>query len=254
MKRFAVVGIAAAAMVAALSSYGQTNVYSRNAVGAIRVDIPPTGQFALAGYNFKPIGADTITCSDLFGTNQLVKNNFPTFATRIYFWDPAANGYLTVFQKADGNFYRAASPYPATNPVISAGQGFWIQSPNGATTTTVVYLMGEVISSNDLDRVMVNTFQLIANPYSAPLDLNDTNIHWQADGATANNFASFADQCFIWNGAGYDAYYLRASDWKWHYQVGNALGSNAAISVGGGAWYKARNVFTNSLVRPYPWW
>ena len=84
--------------------------------------------------------------------------------------------------------------------------------------------------------------------------LNDTNITWIADGATGHaTNPTRADTVYVWNGAGYDSYYLKP-DGKWYYVVGGAYASNAVIQVGAGAWYKARNAFTNSLVRPYPWW
>jgi hypothetical protein len=258
MKKTSVlVAVAAVAMTGAVA-LAQTNVYSRNAVGAVRIEVPPAGQFVMAGFSFKPIGADTITLKDLLGTNQLVRHSAPTFASRIYIWDPSiggGGGYVSVFQKADGDFYLMGFPTVTTNPLIRTGQGFWIQSPNNAATSMPVFIMGEVLSSNETDRVHTTGFMMIANPYSAPLDINSTSLNWVADGATPGVIPTVADNIYIWNGVGYDSCFLRTADQKWHYSASPyALATNAVIPVGGAAWYSARSTFTNSLVRPYPWW
>ncbi|MBM4155967.1 MAG: hypothetical protein FJ221_13225 [Lentisphaerae bacterium] len=257
MKTTSVFVAVAAVAVTASVALAQTNVYSRNAVGAVRVDVPPAGQFVLAGFNFKAIGGDDATFSALFGTNQLVKNTLNTKATRIYLWDPAkggGGGYWIFFQKPDGQFYnRDASTIP-TNPVIRIGEGFWVQSPNDATTNTSIFIMGEVVSTQQFDRVTPNGFFMIGNPYASPLDLNGTNLTWMADGAFGHNLASQADNVYIFNGVGYDRYFLK-TDGKWYVALSPfPLATNAVIPVGSGAWYKAKNVFTNKLVRPYPWW
>lgn len=258
MKKSSVFMAVAAVVLTGVVALAQTNVYSRNAVGAVRIDIPPAGQFVMAGFSFKPIGADTITLKDLLGTNQMVKFNAAPFASRIYIWDPSIGGggaYVSVFQKPDGDFYLIASPTVKTNPIIGTGQGFWIQSPNNSTTSMPVFIMGEVLSSNETDRAHSTGFMMIANPYSAALDLNDTNIHWVADGAKTGANAVLADSAYIWNGNGYISVYLSSIDQKWHYAVPPyAIATNALIPVGGAAWYKAKQVFTNSLTRPYPWW
>ncbi len=254
MKKTSVlVAVAAVAMTGAVA-LAQTNVYSRNAVGAVRVDIPPTGQFVLCGFNFKPIGSDSTTLLSLLGTN-VPGHTTALRATRVHMWDPYANagggGYLSVYFRT-GQWHTIVGNV-VTNPTIAAGAGFWIQSGSTAPTTFPLFIMGEVISSGVVDRVMEDGFSLISNPYSAPLNLNDTNISWQADGATGRNVALNADTVYVWNGVGYDNYYLKA-DYRWYYVIGGAYASNAVIPVGAGAWYKAKVPFTNSLVRPYPWW
>jgi len=258
MKKTSVLVAVATATVIGAAAIAQTNVYSRNAVGAVRIDVPPGGQFVMAGFSFKPIGADTITLKDLLGTNQLVQFNASPGASRVYIWDPSmggGGGYVSVYQRSDGNFYLIAAPTVQTNPLISAGQGFWLQSPNNATTSMPVFIMGEVLSSNETDRIHTTGFMMIANPYSAPLDINGTNVSWIVDGATAGVAPTIADTVYIWDGAGYNSCYLRSVDAKWHYATPPfAVATNAIIPVGGAAWYKAQKSFTNALTRPYPWW
>lgn len=251
MKRFAVTSVAAVALMAAVSSFGQSNVYSRNAVGAIRVDIPTSNKMVLCGFNFKPIGSNEISLVSLLGTN-LVGHAVATRATRVHLWNPASNAYLSVFFNG-GTFYTVVGSI-ATNPMVTPGQGFWVQAPANATTNNTIFMMGEVISSNIVDQEVSSGFSLIANPYSAPLDLNDTNLHWVASGATASNIATRSDTVYVWNGSGYDGYWLKNSDSNWHYVIGGSLATNAIIPVGQGAWYKSRKLFTNAVVRPYPWW
>jgi hypothetical protein len=96
---------------------------------------------------------------------------------------------------------------------------------------------------------------MIANPYSAPLDMNGTNVDWVGDGAIAGPAAPAADTAYIWNGSAYISLFLRSTDSNWHYSSPPyALATNAVIPVGGAAWYSAKQQFTNSMVRPYPWW
>jgi hypothetical protein len=235
----------------------QTNVYSRNAVGAVRVDIPPSGQFVMCGFNFTPLGSNEVSLLTLLGTNLPAHTSNPTRATRVYIWDPAAlggGGYLSVYLRSPSYQWHTILENTPTNPMLRAGAAFWIQSSQLAPTSMPVFIMGEVLSTNDIDRSLGAGFSMVANPYSAPLDLNDTNINWIADGATGHNTnPTRADNVYVWNGAGYNNFFLKL-DGKWYDVITTAYASNAVIPVGAGAWYRARGAFTNSLVRPYPWW
>lgn len=258
MKKFLVASIVAGAACAALVSIAQTDVYSGNAVGFVKITVPPSGQMVMAGFNFKPIGADAISLKDLFGTNQFVQANTAAKSTRIYIWNPAlagGGGYETYYQKPNGSFYDVTGTVLSTNPVIRAGDGFWLQSPNGASSNATIFVMGEVVSTGSFSRVETSGMMIIGNPYAAALDLNDTNLTWVADGATPANTPSKADTVYIWNGSGYNTFFLNKASGKWCEAVSPyPVATNAIIQVGGAAWYKGKNTFTNRLVRPYPWW
>ncbi|MCX6997037.1 MAG: hypothetical protein NTV49_08095, partial [Kiritimatiellaeota bacterium] len=232
-------------------------VFSPNGVGYAVVQVPPAGGYALCGLNFMPGGNDPTTLPDLLGTNQLVRNSAYTLASQVLLWDSeaqgGAGGYLAVFQKPNGNFYLTQTPTVAVIPGIGLGEALWIQSPKGATATQTVLLAGDVPTDPVMPQFVPAGLSMFANPYAAPLDLNDTNLHWVANGATARNAYTLADQLCLWTGTGYNNLYLRASDQKWHYQSGGLLATNAVIAPGAGAWYKAKQAVTNWIVRPYPW-
>ncbi len=230
---------------------------SANTVGYAAVQVPPAGGYTLCGLNFMPGGNDPTTLLDLLGTNQLVRNNVYTEASKVLLWDAEAQegvgAYLAVFQKANGNFYLTESPSQMVNPAISLGEAFWIQSPPSATDEQYVFLAGAVQTDATMPQFLPAGLTMIANLYATPLDVNGSNLSWAANGATAGDTDTLADQIFIWTSSGYNSLYLQAADEKWHYQRDGLLATNAIIPPGAGVWYKAQQVFTNWMVRPYSW-
>ena len=252
MRKTVALSLLAGVSLGAAAVWAQTvtnSVYSANIVGFVSVVAPATNM-VLAGYNFKPTSGTVATLKEVFGTNQLVRNNIHTRATKISVWNTAkglSGGYDIYYQKLDYDFYDQETGLKNTNAIIRAGDGFWIQ--NSAKTNLTVQLAGEVILDNTFARLSPLGLMIIGNPYASPLDLNSTNLHWIADGATGNNLYTRADEVSIWNGRGYDMFYLNASG-KWLPRAGTM--NNPVISIGGAAWYKAKKAFTNTLVRPYP--
>jgi hypothetical protein len=236
----------------ALAQTGE--VTSVNIVGYCQVAIAPSGQVVMVGLNFEGLNGASNTLANLMGTNQLIQSNLGAQADRIYIWDPnkaGGPGYYSIFQKPNGNFYSVTAPTIATNPVLFSGNAFWIQSANSASNTHNILLMGAVPLETSISSGFPQNLVMFANPYSVPLDINGTNINWIANGATAKNISAQADQIYVYNGGAYSAYYLKLSDSQWHNVIGNAVATNAIIPVGAGAWYQAKNAFTNSFAIPY---
>mgnify|MGYP003571958920 CR=1 FL=1 len=243
MKKLAVLLVAAAFIVPVV--HGQT-VLSKNAVGYVKVTIPPAGGFNLVAFNFRAVGGGDMTIADLFGTDQLTQGIVPTLADLISFWNGAT--YDSYFQKADGKFYSAADPFGASvNPTVTAGQPFWVQSPSTAVTTNEVYLMGEVVGAASATQSLHTSLNHLNSPFAA--DLVITNNDYQTEGGTGGIVPPLADQLSIWNGVSYDNYYLK-QDGSWGDSI-TLQDASPVIPVGVGAWYNSKADFTTTLDRPY---
>ncbi|MBU4459908.1 MAG: hypothetical protein KJ579_05015, partial [Verrucomicrobia bacterium] len=69
MKKTSVlIAVAAVALTGAVA-LAQTNVYSRNAVGAIRLDLE-RGRFYMVGHNLVPLGTNVSTPEVILGTTN----------------------------------------------------------------------------------------------------------------------------------------------------------------------------------------
>ncbi len=250
MKHIGLVVIAAG--LGAAAAWAQSNVYSRNAVGFVKVEVPPAGSFALVGLNFRQVGGGTQTVAEVFGTNSLRKSNVSLLADRVSFYDAQAQGYVSVYQKTDDQFYLVGGSTP-TNFTVTSGEGFWIAPPQGATTNYAIYLMGEVVSSNTTDKVMEPGFNLLGYAFASAFNLAE-KTNWVTEGATGNNISLLADRVYTWDPAGgYTGYYLRG-DGTWALVGTTESLTNVPVAVGQAVWYNARSPFTPTFDRPYNWW
>lgn len=217
--------------------------------GFTKVDIPPAGGVNLVGFNFG--FSQPLYLEDVFGTTQLVQGNLPTLADKVYIWNGAS--YNIYFQKSDGLFYDYSIPFgsPITEEVTS-GTAIFIQSSSGTSVTNTITLSGSVLMTDSEEQVNGGLLTF-ANPYPTALDLNGTNCDWSD--ATKGFLPTLADVVYIWNpekagGSGYDSFFIK-TDGKWYeYSSPSTLG-NAIVPSGGGAFYSAKNVFTNEIVRPF---
>ena len=245
MKKLAVLLVAAAFIVPVV--HGQT-VLSKNAVGYVKVSIPPGGNFNLVAFNFRAVGGGDMTIEELFGTDQLTQGVVPTLADLISFWNGAT--YDSYFQKADGKFYSAADPFGASvNPTVTAGQPFWVQSPSTAVTTNEVYLMGEVVGAASATQTLQTSLNHLNSPFAA--DLVMTNNDYLAEGGTGGLVPTLADVLSVWNGTGYTVSFLKSSG-AWG-DANDPFGADVSpvVPVGVGAWYDAKAQFDTTLDRPY---
>ncbi len=215
--------------------------------GYQKVDIPPAGGVNLVGFSFT--SDQPLYLEDVFGIDQLKQGFLPSLADTVYIWN--GSSYNTYFQKSDGLFYSLSTGTPATEEVVS-GMSMFLQSPSGASTTNVITLSGSVLMTDSEEQINDGLITF-ANPYPTPLDLNGTNCDWS--GATTGFLPSLADTVYIWNpekagGAGYDSFFIK-TDEQWYDLSSGTLGQ-AIIPAGGGAFYDAKNTFTNDVIRPFP--
>jgi hypothetical protein len=251
MKKMLVL-VGAAVLAAVGIGIAEEGVLSRNVVGVVKVDIRPGGQFSLVSFNFHGVGGQSATLSDLFDSNPIIANNSAARADKIYIYDPVFQSYEIYYKKTDGSFYFATNNTIVASPVISAGSAMWVQSVTTIPTNRVFSFVGEVVSDDEMGRDMAQGFVLFASPYAADFNINSHD--WIADGATAHASAARADRIWLWTGKGYDPVFLKP-DGKWYFGTNsNIRAENAIVPMGGAAWYQAKKPFSNTLLRPYPWW
>lgn len=243
--------MASIGMVGASLAFGQTSVNSANAVGYVKVEIPPSGLFALVAFNFESMDGGSVTFSEVFGTTSLRQSSRSTAADRVVlFGDDQI--YHTYYQKPDGLFYEVGGTGLAVNPVLAAGQGFWLIPKAGETTSHTIFLKGQVVSSNQVVKTLKPGYNLLGYAFAADFDM--AAVDWSTvTGATRSNRSSAADKVSIWDPVnGYATYYLDA-DYDWHLVGGNKV-SELIVPIGASVWYQAKNEITLDLERPYPWW
>ena len=218
--------------------------------GFQKVDIPPAGGVNLVGFNFT--SDQTLYLEDVFGTNQLTQGFLPSLADNIYVWN--GSSYDTYFQKSDGNFYDVANPSTQATTEIVSGMAMFLQSPSGASATNAITLSGSVLMTDSEQQINNNGLLTFSNPYPTPLDLNGTNVDWSE--ATQGFLPTLADNVYIWNpektgGPGYESFFIK-TDGKWYESDSPSTLGNAVLPAGGGAFYDAKNTFTNEIIRPFP--
>ena len=223
-------------------------VVTLGTVGFQKVNIPPAGEANLVGFNFT--SDQSLYLEDVFGTNQLTQGFLPSLADTVYIW--SGTQYDSFFQKTDGVFYNVNSPSTPATAEIASGMAIFLQSPAGSSSTNTITLSGAVLMT-DSETNTVAGLITFSNPYPTSLDLNGTNTDWS--GATTGFLPSLADNVHIWNpqksgGAGYDSFFIK-SDGKWYELDSPSTIGQAIIPPGGGAFYDAKNTFTNEIVRPF---
>jgi len=252
------VTIVAIAAAAATLAQAQTNqVLSRNAVGYVKIHIPPAGGFNLVCLNFNAIGGTNTTLNDILAT-QLRKGALVGQADKVYIYDPNLLTYVQyACRLADTQFHNALNfNGPATNPILRSGQAFWIASASGATTGSDVYIMGEV---PDFPSNLVaiagssgGTIQQIGNPY--PVDMNVNALINTNDGARSGALIGQADRLYVWDESitNYIQLALRTADNQWHYSTNfNGAAPTVILAPGDGAWYQAKTNFIWAETKPY---
>ncbi|MBI3987725.1 MAG: hypothetical protein HY343_12435, partial [Lentisphaerae bacterium] len=235
-----------------------TQLYSGNAVGFFWTSIPPTGGFSFVAVNFTGSGTSNLTLLDLFGTNQLTKDNVYVRADKVYVWNTAGQVFERFAQRPSGEFFNeeAWDGGSATNPVLPSGRGVWLQSPQAATTAHPIYLMGAVVALGAVSNAIRPGYQCLGSPFSADLVL--TNNDWLADGAIGNDNKDLADQLIVWSGSAFERFGL-ASNGKWYawtnWVTQGGTPADRRVTLGQGAWYFSVSgtnwIWTQP--KPYSW-
>jgi hypothetical protein len=233
-------------MVALVGVAVAQEVTSVNVVGFSKIVVPSNGGYAMFSMMFDPVGSDpaiggTNYIADVFGTNQLIRNNVSALADRLYKYLPASGtnsaGYVTYYQRTDGNFYQVGGVQ--VNPPVLAGDAFWVRSPAGAPAHEII-LAGQVVEASTNLQQMVGDYQMLASPFSSDVGINDTGFKTSA-GATPNTIIALADNIYVFTGSGYDRYGLKADGWHASTGYSTNAPSSTVLKLGSGFWYRARS-------------
>ncbi len=254
--------LAAAALISA-SAFAQT-VTSANIVGYTKVDKPGnTGvSFNIMGITFT---SESNKLSELCPVDQFNGSLAgAALADQIIIYTPGA-GY-TTYAKYDASSYPGYETYVGwqeisdfgfagtfIDPVLQPGSALWIKTPAGSSSTNVI-VAGDVVSVASVTNSVVEGLQLIANPFSDAVKLDDLNLYENATGSLAGS--ADADQIIVYDPdtqsyetfAFYDARgygYTNESGWKAisAFQFTDPV-TDYELQPGQGFWYKAKSAFT----------
>lgn len=272
MKKFGLL-VAGVSMVAGLTAATADPVYSKNVVGYQNLTIVPG--LNMIGNNWNAVGGTGQTAiQDILDTTGLVAGDEFFNSDNINLWDPTLNGGLGGYkqyyfgdfggvfgEEYDRKWYELGNDEEPTTDVIVRGQGFWL---NHRGTGALAAMVGEV--PNDASKSHTFTIGLtqFASAYTAEMELNGANMAWTAKGG--DEFFN-SDNINVWDPSlnagqgGYVQFYFgdfagafgEEYDNKW-YELGNdEEPTTAVITMGAGAWYRARGASDSSLVESKPY-
>ncbi|MCX6996348.1 MAG: hypothetical protein NTV49_04520 [Kiritimatiellaeota bacterium] len=266
-----------------------TNVYSPNAVGFVKVDLPANALVLIAApLNTVGSGASnaTMTLDQVLGTNGLNRaSDAGNGADEVYLWtgggysrawlnDDSWHNDTTPIGIADWKWcFQDADGYPAvcssdTNFNITVGQGLWLQHK---ANTTALFLAGEVPSASTTTVLLHAGLTMIANPYPVARTLDELISTNTPGVSAASDAGNGADEIYLWTGGGYSRAWLNddgwhndttpvgIADWKWCFQdadgypVACSTSTNYTVKPGQGLWYCAKQGtnFIWTVTKPY---
>ncbi len=185
----------------AAGAMAQTNVYSKNAVGVIRVDVP-ANRWTLVSYQLNPLNTSN-RVGEVLGTNGI-----PDGMVVLLF-----NGISYVAEE----YIEGDGWVPGTN-TLPRGVGFWMRAPSAFS----LYLTGEVPSETNTTVNLPAGYRLVSFPY--PVDVPISN-------SVLNVVAQDGDTILRFTGTGYEAAeYIEGDGW---------IPGNFMLRVGESYWYKS---------------
>ena len=188
------------------------------------------------------------------GTSDNIQTWTGTGYTTYWFYD--ATGTEDEDPDYDKKWYDMVDDSTPSAASVAASEGAWYICRN-ATTLTVA---GEV-GTNSVEVSIRNGYNLMANPFPAPLTLNSDSIDWDAMGVVGGLDQGTSDNIQLWSGTGYTTYWFYdatgtededpAYDKKWYDMVDDSTPSDASIPSGAGVWFIHRGA-TTTLTLPSP--
>lgn len=242
----------------ALRAAGDTNKFS-NIVGfkKLRVLAHPQKLALLS----TPFVADNPNINSAIGP-QLKGQNSSGSSDNILMWDAAGQKYKMLWIVGDVGYPEynfkwldCATGEVATNTDVLPGHGFWVRSRQFFTQTVVV--AGSVVNVGSVTTAIVRGYNLLAYPFSSPINLTKTTL---TNGAVGGNSSGTSDNILRWdaNAQCYVTYFLAGDvgypeyNWQWMDPKTLEVATNAVLQPGEGFWYRHRGGgFDWVEARPY---
>ena len=216
--------------------------------GFVKLDKPATSRLAMVGVPFE---TEEQTLNSLMDPAQFAGQRLlPGAADQVMIWNAGTLGYqnLALYESGTNKGWKSTSgfgPMAAyVNPVLASGSAMWFRgSTNGGGNLMVA---GRVVMDAVVTNHLVEGLQLLSNPFSDAVTLNDLDLHVNATGQRL--LPGAADQIMIWD-AGAQGYVNLAlyqsgtnKGWKATSGFGPAAAyTNPALEPGAGFWFRAVN-------------
>lgn len=216
-----------------LTSLGQTDVVSRNAVGYYRVDMQ-RGEIRMLTYPFFCISATNTP--DPTPMNTMSFNTVPP-GTCLYLWDAAASMYRSEVMIS--NVVSGLKWVPNKN-LLTPGKGFWMKIPAFAPSNRYsIYFYGEIPDDFTAPTATVDVLpgmNMLGYPYPTESVWTNLNIA---------KTASIGDVVYTFTNGSYHSYACIAGP-RW-------TPGTLILRTGEGFWYKSKTGTTRSWEEPKPY-
>jgi hypothetical protein len=241
-----ILATACAALLAGTIAWG-ANVYSVNAVGYVKQDLPEG--FTMVAPPFSAIGGESITLGQMFGASV-------PGGTVVFVYVPGpGGGYVSyIYYSSVGHWIfddGSEEGVISDGEKLTRGEGFWVQVPSGQTLSMVA--SGEVPGASDgTNKIdIVQGFQILAPAYPANLMVSSNGV--PMGGLTPNG----GDTIFQWNSGTWNSYTYYSGAGLWAMEVGEEeyVYPTLVLSPGSAFWYLSQASQTNTWnqTKPYAW-
>ena len=159
----------------AVAVHAQNSVPSVNAAGYIKVTCEPN-KFQFVQNPFNAFDGQPYTLSEIIGTS------LPSLSF-LYVWDSVDQNFDS-FTYIEGVGLLGSNGLPTTGPLMARGQGFYIQSGQGANPTSDVFLFGEVpgaTSNSSTQSSAMPGFNAVGFPYPVATLLSQSGLDSATD-------------------------------------------------------------------------
>jgi hypothetical protein len=268
MKKLSIAFIVAL-VLAGISFADSNTVASANVLGYNKCTLKP-------GFNIIRMpfvdGTNYVDIQNVMITSNLIRGANIGAADSIQFWDAINLQYVRYFlhdgtgknnSTKAGKWVDNATGLIASN-VVPPASGFFFSSLS--TSNRDVIVSGEVVVSqtgtNSL--LLVEGFNLVANPFTCDWPLNDGSINWTNQGAKAGGTIGSADSIQTWDNASlqYDRYFLHdgtgknnaTKAGKWVDNTTGLVASNLTVETTQGFFYSrliGQSSITIKIAQPY---
>lgn len=232
-----VIATACAALLAGTIAWG-ANVYSVNAVGYVKKDLP--AGYSLLSTPFSAVGGTAIDLQTLLGS---VPED-----TAVFFSVPGGGYDTFVYLSWAGGWVNATTFAAAGGEKVLRGESFWIQLPSATTLSLAGEVPGAQDATNKIN--LIQGYQLVASAYPAATVV--ANSGSPTGGLTPNT----DDVIYIpkTTGSGYDTYVYLDYLGGWLDAVSYSPATISFAPASGG-WYNSAGAGTNvwSQSKPYVW-